>query len=165
MESKKITFGALTVYLILLTWIIVFKMSFSFSDLPDLRSINLISFGESVIVNGKLDFSEIINNVLAFIPFGILASVLWDNKSFIIKISPIIITSLIFEVLQFAFGIGASDITDIITNSLGGIIGILIAIGISRVFKNNWKKVINAVSLIGGIILMIFVAILIAANI
>lgn len=164
MASKKITLSLLIVYLLVLTWIIVFKLQFSFSGLPAIRNINLIPFGESVIVNGKISFTEIIQNVLAFIPFGILISVLRDKETFIKKIIPIFLTSLLFEVLQFIFGIGASDITDVINNSLGGIIGIAIAFGISKIFKNSWKKIINIVSIIFAVILVLFILILILAN-
>ena len=164
MASKKITLSLLIVYLLVLTWIIVFKLQFSFSGLPDIRNINLILFGESVIVNGKISFTEIIQNVLAFIPFGILISVLRDKETFIKKIIPIVLTSLLFEVLQFIFGIGASDITDVINNSLGGIIGIAIAFGISKIFKNSWKKIINIVSIIFAVILVLFILILVLVN-
>ena len=164
MASKKITLSLLIVYLLVLTWIIVFKLQFSFSGLPAIRNINLIPFGESVIVNGKISFTEIIQNVLAFIPFGILISVLRDKEKFIKKIIPIVLTSLLFEVLQFIFGIGASDITDVINNSLGGIIGIAIAFGISKIFKNSWKKIINIVSIIFAVILVLFILILVLAN-
>ena len=165
MKSKKLTLGLLIFYLVVLTWIIVFKMQFAFSgNLPELRNINLIPFGGSLIVNGEVSFSEIIKNVLVFIPFGILISVVWDEKSFIKKFLPIILTSFIFETLQFIFGIGASDITDIISNSLGGVIGIAITAVISKIFRNNWKKIINIISLIGCIILTLFIAILTLAN-
>ena len=164
MKSKKFTLGLLIFYLVVLTWIIVFKMQFTNVNLPELRNINLIPFGGSLVVNGEMNFSEIINNALAFIPFGILISVLWDQKTFIKKLLPIILTSFIFETLQFIFGIGASDITDIISNSIGGAIGIAITVGVSKIFKNNWKKIINVISLIGCIILTLFIAILIFAN-
>ena len=54
MESKKITKALCIIYLMFLTWIILFKMQFAFQELPDIRSINLIPFKESVMVNGKL---------------------------------------------------------------------------------------------------------------
>mgnify|MGYP006994495498 CR=1 FL=1 len=77
MKSKKLTLGLLIFYLVALTWIIVLKMQFPFSgNLPELRNINLIPFGGSLIVNGEVSFSEIIKNVLVFIPFGILISLL-----------------------------------------------------------------------------------------
>lgn len=162
--SKKITLSLLIMYLLVLTWIIVFKLQFSFSGLPAIRNINLIPFGESVIVNGKISFTELIKNVIVFIPFGILISVLRDKETFIKKIIPIVLTSLLFEVLQFIFGIGASDITDVINNSLGGVIGIAIAFGISKIFKNSWKKIINIVSIIFAVILVLFILVLVLAN-
>ena len=165
MKSKKLTLGLLIFYLIVLTWIIVFKMQFPFSgSLSEIRNINLIPFGGSLIVNGEISFSEIIKNALVFIPFGILIGVLWDKKTFVKKILPIILTSFIFETLQFIFGIGASDITDIISNSLGGVIGVAITIVISKIFKNNWQKIINVISLIGCIVLTLFITMLILAN-
>lgn len=164
MASKKITLSLLIMYLLVLTWIIVFKLQFSFSGLPAIRNINLIPFGESVIVNGKISFTELIQNVIVFIPFGILISVLRDKETFIKKIIPIVLTSLLFEVLQFIFGIGASDITDVINNSLGGVIGIAIAFGISKMFKNSWKKIINIVSIIFAVILVLFIFLLVLVN-
>ncbi|MGO5093840.1 VanZ family protein [Clostridium sp. LCP25S3_F10] len=47
--------------------------------------------------------------------------------------------SLIFEVSQYVFGIGASDITDIITNTIGKIVGM----GIYMVIKKILNYVIG----------------------
>lgn len=164
MKSKKVTLGLLIFYLIALIWIIIFKLQFSFENLPHIRNINLIPFGESVIVNGKMDISEIIQNALAFIPLGLFVHVLWEQKSFLKQFVPIICTTLLFEVIQFIFAIGATDITDFITNSLGGIIGIIIAIAISKMTRNNWVKLINIISLIGAITLTLFIAVLLLTN-
>lgn len=164
MNSKKITLGLLIIYLLCLIWVIIFKTQFSFGNLPDMRSINLIPFAESVIMNGKLNYTEVIQNALIFIPFGIFISVLWDNKSFLVKVLPIILTSFLFETIQYVFSIGASDITDIIANSLGGVIGIAIAYVFSKIFKENWKKILNLFCLIGGMFLILFVVIVLLAN-
>lgn len=164
MNSKKATLGLLVFYLAALAWIILFKLQFSFKELSHIRNINLIPFKESVIVNGKLDFDEIIQNVLAFIPLGVFIHVIWEEKPVIFRIIPIILTSLILEIIQFIFAIGATDITDIITNSSGGIIGIAIAFAMSKILKNNWKKCINIISLICAILLTLFIAVLLLAN-
>ena len=164
MKSKRFTLGLLIFYLLALTWIIIFKLQFSFENLPHIKSINLIPFGQSVVVNGKMDFGEIIQNALAFIPYGLFIHVLREEKSLLKQFIPIICTSLIFEIIQFVFAIGASDITDMISNSLGGIIGIAIAVSISKVSKKGWIKFINIISFIGAIILTLFIAILLLAN-
>lgn len=164
MKSKKCTLGLLIFYLVALTWIILFKFQFSIADLPHLRNINLIPFGNSVIVNGTIDFSEIIQNLLVFIPYGLFIHILWEEKPILKQFLPIICTSFLFEIVQFIFAIGGTDITDIITNSLGGVLGIVIAIGSSKILNKHWIKVINVISLTGAILLTLFISLLLLAN-
>lgn len=164
MKSEKFTMGLLIFYLIVLTWIIIFKLQFSFENLPHIRNINLIPFGESVIINGKMDFGEIIQNALAFIPFGVLMHVLWEEKSMIKQMAPVVAVSLLYEIIQFLFAVGATDITDVIANSLGGMIGIIIAAIISKLSAKHWIKIINTVSFSCAIVLTAFIAMLILTN-
>lgn len=164
MKSKNITTGLLVFYLAALSWIIIFKMAFSAEQLPHLRSVNLIPFGESVIINGKLHFGELIQNLLAFVLYGVLLHTLWEDKSLFKQLLPIICTSLIFEVIQYVFSVGASDITDVIMNSAGGIVGIGIAIVIAKLSKEHRVQIINIVSLTGAVLLGGLIAMLILAN-
>ena len=113
----------------LLTWIIVFKFRFHISDLKYIRSINLIPFKANVT-------KEILINVILFIPLGMYLKRTLDNKFL-----NILLISFIFEALQYILHIGVSDITDIIMNTLGGIIGISIISISSLIFNNN--KFIN----------------------
>ncbi len=164
MKSKKLTEGILIFYVVMLVWIILFKMDVSVENFGQMRSINLVPFSQSVIVNDKLDVSEIIQNVLAFVPLGILIYTIWQEKSWRFKLGVIVVTSVMLEVLQYILGIGASDITDVITNTLGGMIGLAIAAGMAGIFPKNWKAVINSVSLVCGILLGAMVILLVAMN-
>ena len=161
-NQNKITAGLFAVYLLALTWIIVFKMQFSFQGLPDFREINLIPFAGSANVNNQIDFNEIIYNVLVFIPFGIYISMLKSNWSFLKKIAVIAGVSLLFEVLQFIFAIGASDITDFIGNTLGGIIGVGVYIVFCKLFSTKANKILNVLTSIGVIFLVALVLFLIS---
>ncbi len=164
MKSKKVTLGLLAFYLLALAWIILLKFQFSFVALDRIRNINLIPFCESVIANGRIDFHEIILNVVAFVPFGVFAYALWQEKSFLSQILPVFLTSLGFEVIQFIFAIGATDITDLITNTSGGVIGIGIAFVLSKIFKNNWRKCINISGFACAVLLSLFILVLLLAN-
>lgn len=164
MKSKKVTSGLLIFYIMALVWIILFKFQFSFGQLDHFRSINLIPFAGSVIVNGKVDFSEIIQNGLAFVPFGILISSLWKEKTVIMRIAPIFGVSLIFEILQFIFAVGASDITDLIMNTLGGMIGVGIYFLFFKIFKSKCDKFVNIISLGCAVFLFLFLAFVIVSN-
>lgn len=165
MKSKKITLILMIFYLIALIWVIIFKLEFSIKELPQIRNINLIPFNQPAIVNGKADISEIILNVLAFIPYGLFIHILMDEKSILKKLLIIFATSFIFELIQYIFAIGASDITDIISNTSGGIIGVVVSMFMEKLLRENWIKYINIVSTICAIILTAMCTILLLANI
>ena len=112
------------IYCFLLVWIILFRLSFSIQDiigLDKIRSINLIPFYYSNEVNSH--FKEVIENLLIFIPFGVYLRMINKNNKIIILYG--FLLSLALEISQFIFKLGASDITDLITNTLGTTIGVL----------------------------------------
>ncbi|AAO35970.1 hypothetical protein CTC_01412 [Clostridium tetani E88] len=154
------------VYLLAMTWIILFKMQFSINTMDNGRSINLIPFHDSVIINGHVDISEIIWNALIFIPCGIYFCSLFKNWSFLKKLLVFIGISLFYEVFQFILAIGRSDITDVIENTLGGIIGIGVYIIMSKIFKTEEKtlKFITICAALATVLMIIFLAILFLAN-
>lgn len=165
-KQKIITKWLLIVYLLVLTWIILFKMQFSMEKLDYIRSINLIPFNKSTITNSKIEFSEIYNNVLVFVPLGVYISMLKSKWSFLKKVVPILSLSLFYEVMQFILAIGASDITDIIGNTLGGIIGIIIYFVLHRLFKTDTKlnKILNIIAVLGTICVITLLLFLIIVN-
>lgn len=116
-------------YLFILIWILLLKMSSSVSQIMELsntiRNINLIPFKESMIINGTISYREILYNFLIFIPFGGLLGMIDKKHSLSVKGLFLLFFSLIIETLQFIFGLGATDITDLLANTMGGILGLL----------------------------------------
>lgn len=163
-DSKRVGQVLFVGYVIILIWILLFKFSTSFSDLVSQfnnqpRNINLIPFKDSVMLNQKIELSEIINNIIIFIPFGGLLGIIDKKSSFLKKIVIILLFSLAIELSQFVFGLGATDITDIITNTLGGIVGLLIYQLLKMLFKEN--KLDRILVLLGMIIFIICLAFII----
>ncbi|QDK71201.1 VanZ family protein [Lactococcus protaetiae] len=110
-----------TIYSLILIWIILFKLSFhpiNFLINVNTRSLNLVPFALS---GGR---REVLLNVLIFVPFGVLLNMVGRKIPFLLKILIICAISFLFESLQYLLSIGASDVTDLITNSLGGLIGL-----------------------------------------
>lgn len=163
-KERKITIALLVIYLLILSWIILFKLQFSFSTLDHIRQINLIPFSDSVIANGRIDFDEIINNVIVFIPVGVYFSLLFRNKSFLKVIGSVLSISLAYETIQFIFAIGASDITDLICNTLGGLIGIPLVYVLSLVLKDKTNKILNRIALVCTILVVAFLFLLLSVN-
>ena len=121
-KALLVVFG---IYLALLVWCILFKFALRPEEIPHLRGINLIPYAASVVVNGKVQISEIIENMLVFLPFGLCISAFYPDSEIQNRILLASGLSLFFEVTQYIFAIGASDITDVIMNTTGGIVGIL----------------------------------------
>ena len=83
------------------------------------------------------------------------------NWSFLKKIVAIAGVSLLFEVLQFIFAIGGSDITDLMGNTLGGIIGVGVYIVFCKLFSTKANKILNVLASIGTICIFALVLLLI----
>lgn len=125
-------------YLAALTWIILFKMAVSFDTIDHgIRSLNLIPFKGAMVTNGQINFSEMIDNILVFCPFGIYIGVLYRRWNLSEKVLSFFSVSLIYEVLQYIFAIGRSDITDVIMNTAGGIAGLLIYSLLRKICRNE----------------------------
>lgn len=142
-------------YLLFLLWCILFKYVsptelFS-SGRHFSRSLNLIPFND--VINGNYNSLDIFGNIILFIPLGIYINLFFKNSKIVTSIVKIAIISLIFEILQYVLAIGASDITDIITNTCGGIIGLYLYLIIKKIFKDD-KKVKNFVAICSSLVMI-----------
>ena len=167
MVSKKLKQLLLVVYVLLLIWILLFKLSFSFADVAEslkhpMRSLNLIPFQESVIVNGKIALNEIFLNAIVFMPLGVLLGISAKGLSFIRKLAFLLLFSLFIEGMQFILGIGATDVTDLIMNFSGGFLGLCLYQGLKQVIPESKldKRLIIIGTIIGivclGMVLLLF---------
>jgi glycopeptide antibiotics resistance protein len=113
----------LAAYTATLLWLLLFKFSVHFASVlhDDSRSINLIPFSHSSGSAG-----EIVDNLLVFLPFGLLLGVNCKRLELWRKLLAVFVLSLTVEVVQYILAIGVSDITDVITNTLGGLLGLMV---------------------------------------
>lgn len=166
-ENKKLLTKILfAAYLLILFWIVVMKLQFTMEGYYRSRSLNLIPFGDSALINGRISLSEIGLNILIFVPYGIYMAMLKDDWSFKNQILPIFLTSLSFEIIQYTFAIGASDVTDIIGNTLGGIIGIQIYYTANKLVKSQTKvnKLVNALASLVTVNFIVLIGLLVWVN-
>ncbi len=160
MKSRKLTIALFIFYLLVLSWIILLKTGFSFTSLETVRSINLIPFGKMLILNGSPSYNEIIYNGLVFVPFGVFTGMLGKKHTFVKLVVPTMLLSLFFEAIQYIFAIGVSDITDLMANTLGGILGIGIFFIFHKICKEKVYKVLNITALILGFLLVAALAVI-----
>lgn len=166
MKVKKEYFTLIVciLYLILLSWLILFKLATNPEMIPCMRNINLVPFAESVIVNGKIYLKEIIYNILAFVPSGVYISIIKKDWSLSKKAIVVFGLSLLFEITQYIFALGGSDITDLITNTLGGVLGIEVYSLFRRVFKEKSICIINIIGIVIEICAIGLLVLLVLAN-
>jgi glycopeptide antibiotics resistance protein len=147
-NANKLTKALFLIYLGGLLWILMLKSGVQFSYMGN-RSVNLVPFS-------KVDFSEVILNVVAFVPLGIYTGVLYRRFAFWKNVLLSFLISLVCEGLQFILRLGAFDVTDIIANTLGGLIGLAIFKAIEKLFNNSIKaqKFINIFAAIGTVIMI-----------
>lgn len=152
---NKLTSLLLIIYSAVVFWIIVLKLIISFTY-KGTRNINLIPFREPLLYNGRIDYNEIFLNILIFIPLGLYVGILFKKLNSAQKIFSFFTVSFTFEILQFILRIGAFDITDIINNTLGGIIGLILFKGLTKVLGDARKaqKLINIIATIGTILIV-----------
>lgn len=151
MKSNKqniLTIVLFVVYYLLLMGVILFKLPFYSETLYGERVINLIPFQGSFDENGAILLREIIYNILLFVPLGTYICMLKEKWPFIKKVLPLISLTLAFEAIQFIFAIGRSDITDVLSNTLGGIIGIAIYAILFKIFKSRTNMIVTMLALI-----------------
>ena len=159
--GKVVARGMLAVYLAILIWLVLFKFSFNISSVlaAHRRSLNLFPFAAPSMVNGGVNFSEIVYNCLFFIPFGLLLQVNFKNVGFLPKLASIMVYSLALEAMQYTFAIGSTDITDVITNTVGGFLGLAFYGLCSR--YGDQKKLDRAIVSLGVVLLVIFIAMIV----
>ena len=154
----KILSGSLfALYLTILLWLVLFKLRVDISSVFNYhhRSLNLIPFAAPSRVHGQIGYGEMIYNCLFFIPFGLLLDVNFKKIRFLPKLIFIMIFSITIEIIQYIFAIGATDITDVITNTLGGLIGLtLYALCKRFIITNKLDRVINT---LGAILFVLFI--------
>ncbi|MBR5005641.1 MAG: VanZ family protein [Clostridia bacterium] len=166
MDKKTKTFLIilLAVYSAALTWIILFKMAVRLDDVGfgTVRAWNLIPFRYSEETSFHL--TEVLENVIAFVPLGVYLGMFKTGAWKAILIGAA--ASVTLEALQFALGIGAADVTDVITNTVGTAIGVGIYLLLTRIFKNREKLDKTLVIVCGAatVVMIVLIALLIAGN-
>ena len=121
------------------------SLSRSFNLFP-FRSIIEFVFGDEADAR-KFAFSNLVGNIVIFIPLGVYLSLLKKDNRVRPVLWPIFLVSLLVEVVQGVLGLGTADVDDIILNCLGGWIGILGYKFLLLTFRDE-KKVRTAVTIL-----------------
>lgn len=153
-------------YCLFIVWTVLFKNTFSFSEILEMtrpRSINFLPFYYDEELSLRFHLWEVLMNAVLFFPFGVYLKML-DIPSRKAILSGFLF-SLILELCQLAFALGACDITDLITNTSGTAAGVCLYLLIVKLFQNRTKinkilciLALTATILLGLLLLMLYLA-------
>src|SRR5687768_10622336 len=123
-------FICLLSYLFLLSYLLFFSQYRH--SVEGLLSYNLVPFktlvGYFSTFEGLSITDQFIGNVIAFVPFGFLLPLIASRlRSFTLMLRSTFIFSLLIEIAQLLFQVGAFDVDDLFLNTLGGVIGFLLS--------------------------------------
>lgn len=126
-------FGIYGVLLIVLT---LLKGYLSLGGMWDMEAHHLRSL-DLVLFNGFIGapiwwgpWTNTFGNIALFIPFGFLLYILLKNRSRfpLLEVTAFAgVTSLVIEIVQFAFAAGYTDVDDLLFNTIGGFLGGVLA--------------------------------------
>ena len=155
--ADRITRFLLVVNLLVMTWILLFKLGVEFSYMTE-RRVNLLPFREVIAGYARLDRMETLLNVFIFVPMGLYVGVLFRNWTLRGKLAIILLVSALFEILQYVFRIGAFDATDLVTNSLGGMLGLLLYFAMEKILgtPERTQRPVNILGTLGTVAVIAF---------
>ncbi len=87
-----------------------------------------------------LALSNLLGNIVIFVPMGVYANLLSKKKAVWRSVLLVVIISMAAEVIQYAFMLGIGDVDDVILTGIGGLMGVLLYQGLYRLCKaDDWK--------------------------
>jgi glycopeptide antibiotics resistance protein len=150
------------VYLGLLAWTVLWKLHAPFIGGDWMRAVKLVPFAAAEGFGPSAPF-EVAMNLVVFVPFGLYLGVLAPRMWFRRATTLIAATSLLFEVLQYLMALGSSDVTDVVVNTAGGLVGIGLATLARRAWRARAAAVLTLPCLIGTLLIVPAVALHIAS--
>lgn len=139
-KSRIISWLLLIIYDVLVYWITVFsRTEEAYLDL------NLEPFWTyKAIADGKVYLiSDIVHNILMFVPIGLLTATIINKHIWIKTMSVGFILSLSIELLQLHLKRGLCETDDVIHNSLGCLLGYIMAVGIMKMRNKRYGSPIS----------------------
>ena len=165
-KAPNLTKTIFIIYCIILIWTVLLKMAASPEEIRYLagnRKLNLIPFDYRGGVP-RILIREAAMNVLVFIPFGFYLNMLGVSGGKAVFRG--FLLSFAFEACQYLLAIGISDMTDLLTNTVGTAIGVGLYLLIREIWpdKETADRRINTLAVVALLLFGALLTLLILAN-
>ncbi len=159
----------ITIYILLLLYALFFKTvpigDFFSERRMFLRSVNLVPFHSVKLFINSLSggfkihaINNLLGNILLFVPMGVYFEYFRrcyrDKKNILISFFSVMLVSVAVEITQYIFGLGVTDVDDVILNTIGGLIGIIVLRIFFAIFKDKIRTAIIIASTISAFLIL-----------
>ncbi len=164
MRTRPWTWAALVGYLAVVVALTCLKSFYTIGLLwkPEnqrVRELRLQPFG--IVADASNPFNaafDILGNVAFFIPVGVLLAVVFRKVWPAVSVSAGL--SLAIEVAQYVFSLGRTDVTDLICNTVGALVGALVTavfLRRSATAADRWTRTVTVVVLVTVVVFAVLV--------
>ncbi len=144
--GRAVLIGLFAIYLALLVWIVLWKLEIPYVGDVAQRQIKLVPF-VATATHGPSQPAEIVANALLFVPFGVFLGMLARRPVWSVR--HIIGVSLVLEIAQYLLAVGSLDLTDVIVNTAGGLIGLTGIAAVRLVLGRRTRAVVTPLLVLG----------------
>ena len=153
-KNRALTISVLVFYVIILLWITILKCN-QWTPIYEFRMTigrmtvaERFSFATSRLTLADGEITDMILNVFIFIPFGVLIPLLKGREAPILTTALALLSTLLIECLQLFLCFGLFTYSDLILNTAGAVLGIIIY---SKFVKRMKEEHINtALKILNG---------------
>lgn len=152
------------VYLVLLTWTILWKLAVPWvgASAGLFHPIKLVPYVADANANASAPL-EVVANILLFVPFGVYLVLLTPSWRWWQNAVVFVAASLALETAQHLLSTGSFDITDVIDNTAGGLVGLAVFALARRRLAARTRPVLGRVLLVASVVALLAVVIFVAS--
>lgn len=150
------------IYLLLLVWIVVWKLEAPHVGGGALRRVKLVPF-VTAGDDGASSPVEVLANVLLFTPFGVYLGLIVPSWSWPKRVAAVAGASLLLELTQYVLAVGSSDVSDLIANTVGGLVGMGVLARARHGLRERTAALMPRVCLTGTVLAVVLVGAFVAS--
>ena len=156
--------ASFVVYLALLAWVVLWKLEVPWIGDGALLAhpIKLVPF----VASGEAGAStpiEVFINLVLFMPFGLFLGALAPGWGWWRATGVLVGSSLVLEIVQHLIATGSFDITDLIVNTAGGLLGFALVVVVRVRLGDRWLVVVTRTCVILTVVAVLAVAAFVAS--
>jgi glycopeptide antibiotics resistance protein len=122
-RATAVLVALLGVYLVLLAWVVLWKLEVPWVGSGADRHLKLLPFVAAEGA-GASNPVEVALNVVLFVPVGLYLGLLAPSWRWWRATGVVAAASLVLEVTQYVLAVGRADVSDVIANTTGGLVGV-----------------------------------------